>query len=141
MNKVQLIGHLGADVVIKFTPKGVAVVNVSVATQSAWKDKDTGEKKNITEWHRVVIFGKLAEVAGEYLHKGSHVFIEGSLRTRKWIDKKDKTDRWTTEIVLSGYGSVLKMLDKKSENNENETLATPPNNTVNDVPGDGDIPF
>tara|TARA_R110000744_G_scaffold321118_3_gene427257 strand:+ start:3408 stop:3926 length:519 start_codon:yes stop_codon:yes gene_type:complete len=109
VNKVMIIGNLGQDPEVKFLPSGGAVANISIATSESWKDKQTGEQKEKTEWHRVVIFGKLAEIAGEYLKKGSKVYIEGSLQTRKWV--KDGQDQYTTEIVLQGFNSKMEMLD------------------------------
>ena len=100
VNKVILIGNLGKDPEVKYLPSGAAVVNVSLATTESWKDKESGEKKEQTEWHNLVFFGKVAEIAGEYLRKGSQVYVEGSLRTRKWQDKEGK-DRYTTEIKVS----------------------------------------
>jgi single-strand DNA-binding protein len=100
INKVILIGNLGKDPEVKYLPSGSAVCNVTMATSENWKDKESGEKKERTEWHNVVFFGKVAEIAGEYLRKGSQVYVEGSLRTRKWQDKEGK-DRYTTEIVVS----------------------------------------
>lgn len=98
VNKVILIGNLGQDPEVKYMPSGGAVANISIATTEAWKDKATGEKKEKTEWHRVVFFNRLAEIVGEYLRKGSQVYIEGNLRTRKWQDQGGQ-DRYTTEIV------------------------------------------
>lgn len=100
INKVILIGHLGADPEIKYMPSGAAVANLSLATTEGWKDKQSGEKQERTEWHRVVLFSRLAEIAGEYLRKGSQVYIEGRLQTRKW-QGKDGQDRYTTEIVAN----------------------------------------
>lgn len=100
INKVILVGNLGADPEIRYMPQGGAVANVNIATSDQWKDKQTGEQKERTEWHRVVFFNRLAEVVGEYLKKGSQIYIEGSLRTRKWQDK-DGNDRYTTEIVAN----------------------------------------
>ena len=97
VNRVTLIGNLGADPESRFAPSGDAICNVRVATTETWKDKSTGERREATEWHRVSFFGKLAEIAGQYLKKGSQVYIEGSLRTRKWQDKDGK-DQYTTEI-------------------------------------------
>lgn len=110
VNKVILVGNLGADPESRFAPSGDAICNISVATTESWKDKQTGEKKEATEWHRVGFYGKLAEIAGQYLKKGSQVYIEGSLRTRKWQDKTGQ-DRYTTEI----RGDVMKMLGGKPE--------------------------
>ncbi|CAB1370767.1 single-stranded DNA-binding protein [Denitratisoma oestradiolicum] len=97
VNKVILVGNLGKDPEVRYAPSGDAITNITVATTDNWKDKATGEKREATEWHRVVFFGKLAEIAGQYLKKGSQVYVEGSLRTRKWQDK-DGQDRYTTEI-------------------------------------------
>ena len=98
INKVILVGNLGADPETRYMPSGSAVTNLSVATSETWKDKQTGEQKERTEWHKVAMFNRLAEIAAEYLRKGSQVYIEGKLRTRKWQDR-DGNDRWTTEIV------------------------------------------
>jgi single-strand DNA-binding protein len=100
VNKVILVGHLGKDPEIRYMPNGNAVANVTLATTESWKDKQTGEKQERTEWHNVVFFSRLAEIAGEYLKKGSQVYVEGSLRTRKWQDKSGN-DRYTTEIIAS----------------------------------------
>ncbi|WP_439537156.1 single-stranded DNA-binding protein [Methyloversatilis sp.] len=97
VNKVILVGNLGKDPETRYAPNGDAICNITVATTDSWKDKATGEKKEMTEWHRVAFFGRLAEIAGQYLRKGSAVYVEGSLRTRKWQDK-DGNDRYTTEI-------------------------------------------
>ena len=105
VNKVIIIGNLGADPETRAMPSGTTVANLRVATSESWRDKQTGEQQERTEWHRVALFGRLAEVAGEYLRKGSQVYIEGSLRTRKWQDKEGK-DRYSTEIV----GNDLQML-------------------------------
>ncbi|NIA26820.1 MAG: single-stranded DNA-binding protein [Desulfobulbaceae bacterium] len=98
VNKVIIVGNLGGDPETRYMPSGSAVTNLTVATNESWKDKQTGEQKERTEWHKVAAFGKLAEIMAEYLRKGSQVYIEGKLRTRKWQDKDGK-DRWTTEIV------------------------------------------
>jgi single-strand DNA-binding protein len=100
INKVILIGNLGGDPEVKYTAGGSAVTNVTIATSENWKDKTTGENQERTEWHRVVFFGRLAEIAGEYLKKGSQVYVEGRLQTRKWQDKEGQ-DRYTTEIVAN----------------------------------------
>lgn len=100
VNKVILIGNLGKDPEVRYMPSGGAVANVTLATSETWKDKQSGEKQERTEWHNVVFYNRLAEIAGEYLKKGSKVYVEGSLRTRKWQDK-DGQDRYTTEIVAS----------------------------------------
>ena len=98
VNKVILIGNLGKDPETRYMPSGSAVTNLTLATSESWKDKQSGEQQERTEWHKVAMFGRLAEIAAEYLRKGSQVYIEGKLRTRKWQDKEGK-DRWTTEIV------------------------------------------
>ena len=98
INKVILVGNLGADPDTRYMPSGGAVTNLSVATSESWKDKQTGEQKERTEWHKVAMFGRLAEISAEYLRKGSQVYIEGKIRTRKWQDK-DGNDRWTTEVI------------------------------------------
>ncbi|EDW1486855.1 single-stranded DNA-binding protein [Salmonella enterica subsp. enterica] len=105
LNKVMLIGHLGQDPDVRYLPNGNTVAMLSLATSDTWKDKQTGEQKERTEWHRVVIYGKLAEIAGEYLRKGSQVYIEGELRTRKWTDQSGQ-ERYTTEVVVSMQGTM-----------------------------------
>ena len=114
VNKVIIVGTLGNDPEVKYSSSGSAIANLSVATSEQWKDKQTGEKKEQTEWHRIVIFGKLAEVAGEYLRKGSQVYIEGQLRTRKWSDSNG-VDRYTTEIVIPQMGGVMQMIGGKRD--------------------------
>ena len=99
VNKVIIVGNLGRDPEVRYTPDGAAICNVSIATTSNWKDKTTGEKKEETEWHRVVFYNRLAEIAGEYLKKGRSVYIEGRLKTRKWQDKDTGADRFSTDIV------------------------------------------
>lgn len=111
INKVILIGNVGQDPEVKYMPSGGAVTNISVATSESWKDKNTGQPQERTEWHRVVFFNRLGEIAGEYLRKGSKVYIEGSLRTRKW-QAQDGTDRYTTEIVAN----EMQMLDSRGDN-------------------------
>jgi single-strand DNA-binding protein len=109
VNKVILVGHLGKDPEVRYAPNGGAVANITLATSESWKDKATGEKQERTEWHRVVFFGKLAEIAGEYLKKGAQIYVEGRLQTRKWQDKEGK-DRYTTEVV----GGEMQMLGSRS---------------------------
>ncbi|MCL2894032.1 single-stranded DNA-binding protein SSB1 [Brenneria tiliae] len=108
VNKVILVGNLGQDPEVRYMPNGGAVANITLATSESWRDKQTGEQKEKTEWHRVVLFGKLAEVAGEYLRKGSQVYIEGSLQTRKWTDQSG-VDKYTTEVVVN-IGGTMQML-------------------------------
>lgn len=117
VNKVILIGNLGQDPEVRYMPNGGAVANISIATSESWKDKATGEQKERTEWHRVAIFGKLAEIAGEYLRKGSSVYIEGQLQTRKWQDQSGQ-DRYTSEIVVQGFNGVMQMLGGKQGNQQ-----------------------
>lgn len=109
VNKVILVGTLGADPDVKYAANGNAIANLSVATSEEWNDKNTGQKQQKTEWHRVSIFGKLAEIAGQYLTKGSQVYLEGKLQTRKWQDQNGQ-DRYTTEVVLSGFDGNMQML-------------------------------
>lgn len=113
VNKVILIGNLGNDPEQKSMPNGNAVTNISLATSESWKDRQTGEQRERTEWHRVVFFGKLAEIAGQYLRKGSKVYVEGSLRTRKWQDQSGQ-DRYSTEVVVDMNGQ-MQMLDGRGD--------------------------
>jgi single-strand DNA-binding protein len=113
VNKVIIVGNLGRDPEVRYTPNGDSITNVTIATTDSWKDKATGEKKEATEWHRVVFFGKLAEIAGQYLKKGRQVYIEGALRTRKWTDKEG-VERYTTEIVAN----EMKMLGSREGNGD-----------------------
>jgi single-strand DNA-binding protein len=110
VNKVIIVGNLGQDPETKFTAGGTAITNISVATSESWKDKQTGQSQERTEWHRIVFFNRLAEIAGEYLKKGSKVYIEGALRTRKWQDQSGQ-DRYTTEIVAN----EMQMLDSRND--------------------------
>jgi single-strand DNA-binding protein len=112
VNKAIIVGACGQDPETRYTPSGGAVTNISVATSESWKDKTTGNKEERTEWHRIVFFNRLAEIAGEYLKKGSKVYVEGSLRTRKW-QNNDGQDRYTTEIVAN----ELQMLDSRPDSN------------------------
>lgn len=131
VNKVVLIGRLGKDPVIRQMPNGGAVANFTIATSEKWKDKNTGEQKEATEWHNIVFYKRLAEICGEYLRKGSNVYIEGSLKTRKWQDK-DGQDRYTTEI----NGKELQMLDGKTNGGNSNS----PTNSGEPF-FDDDIPF
>ena len=112
VNKVILVGNLGNDPEVRYSQAGAAITNISLATSESWKDKQTGQPQERTEWHRVVFFNRLAEIAGEYLRKGSKVYLEGSLRTRKWQDKEGQ-DRYTTEIVAG----EMQMLDSRGDSN------------------------
>jgi len=148
LNKVLLIGRLGADPEIKQMVNGKSVARLSVATSQSWKDKSTGERKEKTEWHRVVIFNEgLVNVVQQYLKKGANIYVEGALTTRKWKDESSGQDKYSTEIVLQGYNSTLTMLDGKSKS-DNSNLVTEnksslPNDDVqsstNDL--DDEIPF
>jgi len=113
VNKVILVGNLGQDPEVRYLPSGGAVANFTLATSDSWRDKQTGEMKEQTEWHRVVMFGKLAEVAGEYLRKGSQVYIEGQLRTRKWTDQAGQ-EKYTTEVVVN-VGGTMQMLGGRQQ--------------------------
>ncbi|MGE4569801.1 MAG: single-stranded DNA-binding protein [Gammaproteobacteria bacterium] len=114
INKVILVGNLGAKPEVKYASNGNAIANLSVATSDSWTDKNTGQKQERTEWHRVSLFGKLAEIAGQYLDKGSKVYVEGKLQTRKWQDQNGQ-DRYTTEVVVSGFNGTLQMLDRRDD--------------------------
>ncbi|EGR0671064.1 single-stranded DNA-binding protein [Vibrio vulnificus] len=114
VNKVILVGNLGNDPEIRYMPSGGAVANITVATSETWRDKATGEPREKTEWHRVTLYGKLAEVAGEYLRKGSQVYIEGQLQTRKWQDQNGQ-DRYSTEVVVQGYNGIMQMLGGRQQ--------------------------
>ncbi len=164
LNKVTLIGNLGADPEVKYMPTGDAVANITLATSMRWKDRQTGERKESTEWHRVVFFRRLAEIAGEYLKKGSQVYVEGHLRTRKWQDQAG-LDRYTTEIVAdelhmlgSRSGGTANMGGDQASSSYNAPAASKPdysaqsskpaNNPSNMPPApptyddfDDDIPF
>ena len=142
INKVILVGNLGADPETRYMPSGSAVTNLSIATSESWKDKQTGEQKERTEWHKVAMFNRLAEIAAEYLRKGSQVYIEGKLRTRKWQDR-DGNDRWTTEIIADemqmlggrGGGGGAPM----SSGSSSAPPSGPPDTGPDDF--DDDIPF
>src|SRR5579872_2198751 len=109
VNKVILIGNIGRDPEVRYTPNGLAVANITLATTEVWKDKQSGENQERTEWHRVVFYSRLAEIVGEYLRKGSKVYVEGRLQTRKWQDKTSGLDRYTTEVIADN----MQMLDSK----------------------------
>ncbi|WP_196141174.1 single-stranded DNA-binding protein [Aliikangiella sp. G2MR2-5] len=114
VNKVILVGNLGQDPEVRYTANGSAITSLSLATSESWKDKNTGQMQEKTEWHRVSLFGKLAEIAGEYLRKGSQIYIEGKLQTRKWQDKQGQ-DRYTTEVVVDGFSGQMQMLGGRAE--------------------------
>ena len=140
VNKVIIIGNLGQDPEVKYMPNGTAVANITVATSESWKDKNTGEQVEKTEWHRVVFFKRLAEVVGEYLHKGSKIYIEGKLKTRKWQDKNG-ADHWTTEIIAS----EMQMLDSRGEGQHSSASQQPSASQSAPAPANNDfddeIPF
>ena len=148
LNKVLLIGRLGADPEIKQMVNGKNVARLSVATSKSWKDKSSGEKKEKTEWHRVVIFNEgLVNVVQQYLKKGANIYVEGQISTRKWKDESSGVDKYSTEIILQGYNSTLTMLDGKNKN-ENTNLVSenksslPNENSSQDVSDlDDEIPF
>ena len=148
LNKVQLIGRLGADPEIKQMVNGKSVARLSLATSQSWKDKNTGEKKEKTDWHRIVVFNEgLVNVVQQYVKKGANVYIEGQLSTRKWKDEATGQDKYSTEVVLQGYNSSLTMLDSRnSGNNSNlvsENKSSLPNDNLSQDNADLDdeIPF
>jgi single-strand DNA-binding protein len=139
VNKVIIVGNLGADPDTRAMPSGNSVTNVSVATSESWNDKNSGERQEKTEWHKVVFFGRLAEIADQYLKKGSQVYVEGKLQTRKWEDKEGN-DRWTTEIVAN----QLEMLGERMSSGSNQPDnmdQSKSNSSFNDEGFDDDIPF
>ena len=161
INKVIIVGNLGGDPETRYMPSGSAVTNLTVATNESWKDKQTGEQKDRTEWHKVAMFNRLAEVAAEYLRKGSQVYIEGKLRTRKWQDKNGQ-DRWTTEIIADemqmlggrggGGGSAPMNSSSDSAPTHSSSDSAPTHSSSNSAPSsappqpgpddyDDDIPF
>lgn len=138
INKVILVGNLGKDPEVRYTPSGGAVTNVTLATSDTWKDKNSGEQQERTEWHRVVFFNRLGEIAGEYLKKGAKIYVEGSLRTRKW-QGQDGQDRYTTEIVAS----EMQMLDSRGGSASFDGPSAPSQSSqpMQDSGFDDDIPF
>ena len=140
INKVIIVGNLGADPDSRAMPSGNAVTNISVATSESWNDRETGEKQEKTEWHRVVFFNRLAEIAAQYLKKGSQVYVEGKLQTRKWEDKEGN-ERWTTEVVAN----QMQMLgDRMSNDMSNDNASSSQSSSDNDFSTDefdDDIPF
>ncbi len=127
VNKVIILGNLGRAPEMRYMPSGDAVANLAIATSESWKDKQTGEQKEKTEWHRVVIFGKLAEIADKYLSKGSKIYIEGQLQTRKWQNQQGQ-DQYSTEIIVSGFNGVMQMLDSKPAANQQPAQQPQQNN-------------
>ena len=156
VNKVMLIGNLGADPEVRYTAGGAAVANVTLATAESWRDKESGEQQERTEWHRIVFFSRLAEIVGEYLKKGSQVYVEGRLQTRKWQDR-DGNDRYTTEIVASemqmlgsrggggsssgGFSNEGQSGDARSSSNANTNQSSSPKQEPPMDDFDDDIPF
>ena len=149
VNKVILVGNLGQDPEVRYLPNGGAVANITLATSESWRDKQTGETKEKTEWHRVVLFGKLAEVAGEYLRKGSQIYIEGKLNTRKWTDQAG-VEKYTTEIHVN-VGGTMQMLGGKQDGGQGnkpqqqgrqpqQSQSAPPQNDP-PMEFDDDVPF
>lgn len=147
INKVILVGNLGKDPETRYTPEGAAITNLALATSESWKDKQSGEMQERTEWHRVVMYGRLAEISSEYLKKGSKIYVEGRLRTNKWQDKSG-ADRYTTEII----GNEMQMLDSKGAANGGASYNSAPasssrspetaeHSSVSDSSFDDDIPF
>lgn len=122
VNKAILLGNVGRDPEIRRTQSGEPIANISIATSETWRDKQTGERKEKTEWHRVVVFGKLAEIVEQYVVKGQKLYLEGKIQTRKWVDQSS-VERYSTEVVLSGFHAVLVMLDKPAAKDEAERPA------------------
>jgi len=148
VNKVILVGNLGKDPEVRFLPGGSAVCNFSIATSESWKDKQ-GQVQEKTEWHRISIFGKLAEIAGEHLKKGSQVYVEGKLQTRKWTNKEGQ-DQYTTEVHLDPFNGVMQMLGGKGQSSESQAdtqgqrsqaPSAPTPQAEPDLNFDDDIPF
>lgn len=144
VNKVIIVGRLGQGPEVRYAPSGAAFANMTVATSEQWRDKQTGEQKEQTEWHRVVLSGKLAEIAGEYLRKGSEVYLEGKLRTRKWTDQSG-AEKYTTEVLV-GVGGTLQMLGGKREadsqqKQQNSQPQQPKQASEPPMDFDDDIPF
>ena len=140
INKVIIVGNLGADPDSRAMPSGNAVTNISVATSESWNDRETGEKQEKTEWHRVVFFNRLAEIAAQYLKKGSQVYVEGKLQTRKWEDKEGN-ERWTTEVVAN---QMQILGDRMSNDMSNDNASSSQSSSDNDFSTDefdDDIPF
>ena len=147
INKVILVGRLGKEPDVRYTQAGEAIANITLATSESWKDKNTGKKNEKTEWHRVVFFGGIAGIVGEYLHKGSNIYLEGKLQTRKWQDKEGQ-DKYTTEVVVSGFKGVMQMLDNANQppqQNQQPAPQTQKETADNLAAGfdefDDDIPF
>ena len=146
VNKAIILGNVGNQPEIKSTQDGRTVANFSVATSESWKDKNSGEKKEKTEWHRVTAFGNLAEIVKNYVKKGSKVYVEGSIQTRKWTDKEG-VERYTTEIILQGFNSTIQLLDGKKDEEISQHVIdkgngyAPESNHVEEEQDDSTIPF
>ena len=125
INKVILIGNLGQDPEVRYMPNGRCVTSIILATSETWRDKQTGEKKERTEWHRVVFIGKLAEVAGQYLKKGAQVYVEGKLQTRKWQDQSGQ-ERYTTEVLIDSFSGVMQMLGTIKQHDQQQPPVSQP---------------
>ncbi|MBW0454723.1 MAG: single-stranded DNA-binding protein [Candidatus Kinetoplastibacterium crithidii] len=152
VNKVIIVGNLGRDPEVRYTPEGSAICNMSVATTSQWKDRNSGERREETEWHRVVLYNRLAEIAGEFLKKGRPVYLEGRLKTRKWQDKDTGSDRYSTEIIVDqmqmlgskdsvneSHGSIETNNLNKGRAQQSASIASKSFNDLSDM--DDDIPF
>ncbi len=143
INKVILIGNLGRDPEVRYMPNGNAVANFSVATSESWKDKQTGENRDKTEWHSIVVFGKLAEIVGEYVKKGTQVYLEGQLQTRKWQDQSGQ-DHYTAEVVINSLGGTMQILGSRQHNEEPKQTTQPAQAQVQEAPPmdfSDDVPF
>ena len=149
INRVILVGHLGKDPEVRYLPNGGAVANITLATTESWRDKATGDQKEKTEWHRVILFGKLAEVAGEYLRKGSQIYIEGKLTTRKWTDQSG-VEKYTTEIHVNVGGTMQMLGGRQSDGAPQQsgqqqrsapTQSSPQQSNEPPMDFDDDIPF
>lgn len=140
VNKAIIVGNLGNDPEVRYLPNGGAVANITLATSESWRDKQTGEQKEKTEWHRVVLFGKLAEVAGEYLRKGSQVYVEGKLTTRKWTDQAG-AEKYTTEIHVNIGGTMQMLGGKQDSSSKPAQNRAPQRNDEPPMDFDNDIPF
>ena len=143
INKVILIGHLGRDPEVRYMPNGNAVANFSVATSESWKDKQTGENRDKTEWHSIVVFGKLAEIVGVYVKKGTQVYLEGQLQTRKWQDQSGQ-DHYTTEIVINSLGGTMQILGSRQNDGEQKQASQPSQAKAQEAPPvdfSDDVPF
>ncbi|MBK5075167.1 single-stranded DNA-binding protein [Limnobaculum xujianqingii] len=143
VNKVILMGNLGQDPEVRQMPNGNSVASITLATSESWKDKQTGEQKERTEWHKVILFGRLAEIAGQYLKKGTQIYIEGQLQTRKWQDQSGQ-DRYTTEVVVNPIGGTMQMLGGRQGSEgqpSQQQQSAPTSQNESSMDFDDDIPF